>query len=66
MISSNELLDGRMASLMNESIRGSLVVIILCLMIALLVWGLSSPPTTIGLPTLHHSEPFSLDVDKHS
>ncbi|VWX34857.1 hypothetical protein [Exiguobacterium oxidotolerans] len=33
---------------MNEAIRGSLVVLILCLMIALLGWGLSSPPTTIG------------------
>ncbi|WP_214847299.1 hypothetical protein [Exiguobacterium sp. s193] len=50
---------------MNESIRGSLIVIILCMMIALLVWGLSSPPTTIGLPAFTHAEPLPLDVDTH-
>lgn len=51
---------------MNESIRGSLIVIILCMMIALLAWGLSSPPTTIGLPATTHLEPFSLNGDTHS
>ena len=61
----SEQMDGRMTHDMNESIRGSLIVIILCMMIALLVWGLSSPPTTIGLPAFTYVEPLSLDVDKH-
>ncbi|WP_160167774.1 hypothetical protein [Exiguobacterium oxidotolerans] len=50
---------------MNEAIRGSLVVLILCLMIVLLGWGLSSPPTTIGSMNIINFELSPLLVSGH-
>lgn len=47
---------------MKETIQGTMVLVILCVMSILLIWGLSSPPTTIEFPLLSHSEPVSSDV----
>jgi len=40
---------------MNEKMRGSLLVGILCVMGFLIIWGLASPPTTIEFPYFTHT-----------
>ncbi|WP_214849740.1 hypothetical protein [Exiguobacterium sp. s138] len=47
---------------MKETIQGTMVLVILCVMSILLIWGLSSPPTTIEFPLLSHSQPVNSDV----
>ncbi|SDB87301.1 hypothetical protein SAMN05216342_0201 [Exiguobacterium indicum] len=40
---------------MDEKIRRSLLVGILCIMGILIIWGLASPPTTIEFPNFTHT-----------
>ncbi|AFS71525.1 Hypothetical protein Eab7_2431 [Exiguobacterium antarcticum B7] len=47
---------------MKETIQGTVIIVILCLMSILLIWGLSSPPTTIEFPLPYHSQPALSDV----
>ncbi|WP_199700015.1 MULTISPECIES: hypothetical protein [Exiguobacterium] len=47
---------------MKETVQGTVILVILCLMSILLLWGLASPPTTIEFPLLSHSKPALIDV----
>ena len=47
---------------MKETVQGTVILVILCLMSILLLWGLASPPTTIEFPLLFHSKPALIDV----